>query len=332
MSELQDPYELPVVRAAELECSEAGSRWLVEGLWAWAGVGLIGGAPKCCKSWLGLDMALSIASGTACLNTFPVTSPGPTLVYLAEDSAAVVRSRLAGLCRLRQVDFKELPLDVITAPAVRLDLEKDQRRLAETVRRLRPRLLLLDPFVRLHRIDENSAAEVSALLAYLRELQRELELAIIIVHHVRKSGPGGLQAGQALRGSGDFHAWGDSNLYLRRQRDGLTLTIEHRAAPSPAPLTLSLLAGEDHPEPHLALADATPATSPEQRTEQLDAAVLKALSHATEPVSRSHLRATLRVRNESLGDTLARLADAGQVVRHGDRWALPASAVPVPTP
>ena len=31
----------------------------------------------------------------------------------------------------------------------------------ETARRLRPRLLLLDPLVRLHRLDENSAAEIS---------------------------------------------------------------------------------------------------------------------------------------------------------------------------
>lgn len=332
MSELTDPYELPVVRAAQLECADAGPRWLIEGLWAWAGVGLIGGAPKCCKSWLGLDMALSVASGTPCLDAFPVASAGPTLVYLAEDSASVVRSRLEGLCRLRQLDFDALPLDVITAPAVRLDLEKDQRRLAETVRKLRPRLLLLDPFVRLHRIDENSAAEVSALLAYLRELQRENELAVVVVHHVRKNGPGGLQAGQALRGSGDFHAWGDSNLYLRRQRDGLTLTIEHRAAPTPPPLTLTLLAGEEHLAPHLALADAATPPLNVQRTEQLDAAVLQALGRTSEPVSRASLRAALRVRNESLGEALTRLADTGKVVRHGDRWALSAPPVPVPAP
>ncbi|MBK8999599.1 MAG: AAA family ATPase [Myxococcales bacterium] len=48
----------------------------------------------------------------------------------------------------------------------------DQRRLHKTLAALRPRLLVLDPFVRLHRIDENSAAEVSAVLAFLREVQR----------------------------------------------------------------------------------------------------------------------------------------------------------------
>jgi len=34
------------------------------------------------------------------------------------------------------------------------------------VARLQPRLLILDPFVRLHRIDENASGEVAPLLAY----------------------------------------------------------------------------------------------------------------------------------------------------------------------
>jgi hypothetical protein len=53
--------------------------------------------------------------------------------------------------------------------------------------------------------------------------------------HARKGGAC-LRAGQALRGSSEFHAWGDSNLYLRRDGEALTLTAEHRAAPSSRPL------------------------------------------------------------------------------------------------
>ena len=52
--------------------------------------------------------------------------------------------------------------------------------------------------------------------------------------------------GQALRGSGDFWAWGDSNLHLSGRPNRLRLTVEHRAAPPPAPLSLHLLA-TDHP-------------------------------------------------------------------------------------
>jgi hypothetical protein len=83
--------------------------------------------------------------------------------------------------------------------------------------------------VRLHRIDENASGKVAPLLALLRELQRRHGVAVLVVHHARK-GAGGVRAGQALRGSSEFHAWGDSNLYLRRDGDGddLSLTVEHR--------------------------------------------------------------------------------------------------------
>ena len=44
-----------------------------------------------------------------------------------------------------------------------LDLSADRIALQEAVARLQPRLLILDPFVRLHRIDENASGEVAPL-------------------------------------------------------------------------------------------------------------------------------------------------------------------------
>ena len=44
---------LPVLRAADLDEPDQDGHWLVETLWPRAGVGIIGGAPKCGKSWLG---------------------------------------------------------------------------------------------------------------------------------------------------------------------------------------------------------------------------------------------------------------------------------------
>ena len=184
----EDDSVLPVVRASELDEPEPERRWLIDQLWARAGVGIIGGPPKCCKSWLGLDLAVSVASGTPCLDTFHVAEPGGSLVYMAEDAAPVVKQRLEGLCRHRGLELAALPIGVITAPSVRLDLPSDQRRLAATVRRHVPRLLLLDPFVRLHRINENQASDVAAVLGYLRELQRAHNLAVTVVHHARKNG------------------------------------------------------------------------------------------------------------------------------------------------
>jgi hypothetical protein len=44
-----------------------------------------------------------------------------------------------------------------------------------------------------------------------------------------------------LRGSGDIHAFGDSNLCLHRVREHLVLSSEHRAAPASLPIQLALV-------------------------------------------------------------------------------------------
>jgi hypothetical protein len=66
----------------------------------------------------------------------------------------VVRDRVEGLATARGLDLQRLPLYVITASSLRLDHRDDRDRLCETVAKITPVLLVLDPFVRLHAIDE----------------------------------------------------------------------------------------------------------------------------------------------------------------------------------
>jgi hypothetical protein len=287
---------------------------LVEPLWGESSVGVIGGAPKCAKTWLGLDLALSVATGTACLGRYAVPRPGPVLVYLAEDALAVVRQRVEGMARHRGLELAGVNLHVITVPALRLDREPHRQRLLETVRRLQPRLLLLDPLVRLHGIDENSATEVAGLLAYFRELQRQLDLSVILVHHTRKNAAGGASAGQGLRGSSDIHAFGDSNLYLRRASQRLVLLSEHRAAPASPPVYLELVA-TDAMMTHLEIVG-----EPEvERRRNLQERVLDLLAHG-ETLSRAKLRDTLSVKNQLLGEALEALEQAGRLTRTPAGW------------
>ena len=145
---------LPVVRACELNETTPEQRWLIDSLWAAEGAGVIGGSPKSLKSWLGLEMAVAVATGRPCLGRFDVPNKGPVLVYPAEDTQSDVKDRLTALCARRGLPLTSLDVHIITAPVLRLDLPVDHQRLNETVAALQPRLLLLDPFVRLHNADE----------------------------------------------------------------------------------------------------------------------------------------------------------------------------------
>ncbi len=305
---------LPVVRVGEIRSEESAQRWLVEGLWGARSVGVIGGAPKCAKTWLGLDMALSVATGTACLGKYAVPEPGPVLVYLAEDALLVVRERIAGMARHRGLDLARVEVHVITAPVLRLDRDRDRARLWETAKRIRPRLLVLDPLVRLHGIDENHAGEVAELLAYFRSLQRQFDLSVLLVHHTRKNAVGGVAAGQGLRGSGDIHAFGDSNLYLRRTQEHLVLSNEHRAAPASAPVHLELVA-TNAKTTHLEVIG----EFPDGKRRSLEEQVLDLLAQGA-VFTRAKLRDSLAVKNERLGAALESLERAGRLCRTPTGW------------
>jgi AAA domain len=322
---LNGDHSLPVVRVGEIKSEDNAQRWLVEELWGASSVGVIGGAPKCAKTWLGLDMALSVATGTACLGKYAVPEPGPVLVYLAEDALPVVRERVEGMAKYRGLDLGQVEVHVITAPTLRLDRDRDRARLWETTKRLRPRLLVLDPLVRLHGIDENNAGEVAELLAYFRSLQRQLDLSVLLVHHTRKNAAGGAAAGQGLRGSGDIHAFGDSNLYLRRTREHLVLSSEHRAAPASAPVYLELVATNaetTHLEVIAELQDGSTRLTADGKRRSLQEQVLDHLPEGV-AVTRAKLRDSLAVKNERLGEALGSLERAGQLCRTPAGWQRP---------
>ena len=315
---------LPVQPAHLLAQTTPGPPWLIQGLWADQAVGIVGGEPKCCKSFLALDMAVAVASGSPCLRHFPVARTGRVLLYAAEDAPHVVRQRLEGICRLTELDLARLDIQVITASSLWLDSLEDQSRLRETVDQLRPTLLLLDPFVRLHRRDENASSEVSALLGYLRNLQRQFQLAIAVVHHARKAAHH-LRAGQALRGSSDFHAWGDSNLYLRRRADQLSLTIEHRAAPGRTDLPLALQGATD--QLALCLLERTPVPVPPRSSSA--ELIHDVLARATAPLAFSELRQACHIRTETLCHTLAQMQRQRQIVKTDKGYQLTSIDSPV---
>src|SRR5262249_30888273 len=144
-------------------------------------------------------------------------------------------------------------------------------------------------------IDENHAGEVAELLAYFRSLQRQLDLSVVLVHHTRKNAAAGVAAGLGLRGSSDIHAFGDSNLYLRRSRDQLVLSSEHRAAPAWPPVSLELVAS-DAATTHLeVVGDVGDGSTPLIRDgprRSLEQRVLELLSQGG-PLTRAKLRESL---------------------------------------
>lgn len=277
----------------------------------------VGGLPKSLKTWLATEIALAVAAGTKALGRFDAKTQGPVVFFGAEDQPPALRVRFQAVADARAIRLKSVPLFLLDTTELRLDDLTQLARLHKTVEAARARLVVLDPFVRMARIDENSAQEVSGVLGSLRALQREHDVAVLVVHHMRKSPAARL--GQQLRGSGDFAAWSDSALYTVRRDDEqqIVLSAEHRAAPAPAPLRVRL---ELHETPHLVVDDDTPAGATDY--DSLESAIVEHLSKASKPVTGLELLRAVRVRKSRLLGALRALRARGTITRSDDGWRL----------
>jgi len=301
----------PVLRIDLIEIKPAEALWLIEPLWGATAVGILGGQSRAGKTWLACELAVAVATGTPALGRFPTRTQGPVLFFAAEDEPPDLRARIEGIAIVRGVPFTGLPVFLLNIGQLRLDSDEDVARLRATIIELDPRLVILDPFVRLVGIDENSATEVSAVLASLRAIQRDLGCSVLLTHHLRKAPSSHL--GQQLRGSGDFAAWSSSMLFITRRDDRRLLHVEHRNAPMPPPVLLCFKA---EPRPHLCVVDAPTADSG-----LLDKAILDLLASGR-PHTTVDLRDTLKIRKATLIETLSKLRAQDLVVRTPTGWRL----------
>lgn len=80
------------ITAAELQQLRLPQiKWIVPDLLP-AGLTILAGSPKSGKSWLALDLALSVASGAEVLDQ--VTRAGSVIYYALEDSPSRVQARI----------------------------------------------------------------------------------------------------------------------------------------------------------------------------------------------------------------------------------------------
>lgn len=343
-TEVAPAPRMPFARIADIERLPEGERWLVEGFLASGSITVLASTPKAGKTWTALALAVGVASGTPALGRFHVSSPGPVLLFHAEDDSRAVRERIESIALGQGIAFDAtLPIHVITATTLKLDAEEDRTNLEELLAHLQPKLLVLDPLVRLHAGAESYVGHMAELFGYLRSLQRRFAVAILLTHHVAKNRSGSTQPGQAMRGSGDIHAAYDHGATLQRQADGsVLLSLEHRSAPSPDPIAFRILSKPggattfdiidepfaDDPEPRVRPEVPRASAPTRASTVSVHEQVLSLLGNAPKPLSQVTIRKTLQVRNETLTGILRELQDQGRIENLGRMQGWRITALP----
>lgn len=231
--------------------------WLIDGVVTEGSCGFIAGEPKTWKSWLGYDMALSIATGADFMGYFPVRNPGPVLYIQEEDPLPVLKTRGAKIWTGKATDKLTLDSDggifwlppkheqgfdpdimAYVQQGVTISDEAWQLWLDETLEEGMEgepyRMMVIDTLMMTAgSVDENRAQEMTTkIFRPLKVMARKHNVAIKVVHHLGKS-QDRQRMGQRMLGSVANHAWGEDSLYLLRSgKDKVKMEFESKVAPA----------------------------------------------------------------------------------------------------
>lgn len=238
-------------------------RWLVDDSWVEGSVGFISGRSKSYKTWIAIDLALSIVSGKDFLGRFPVRKTGPVLLIQEEDPTGVLQERLRLIAKSKdmspqvrecrddfiKIDYPEYPLHIINLQGFSLGSEDRVNQVRGLIAKINPVLVILDPLIVMlpQGVDEYKGGDISRVLQSVKMWREEFGCAIAIVHHWNKGkSDEGERFAEHMYGSFAFHAWLESAIHVMPvvpedggQIKSVLVEREFKAAPSGRSLRLT---------------------------------------------------------------------------------------------
>jgi hypothetical protein len=168
-------------------------RWLIRGIWPAGAYGVTAAEMNAGKTWAALDLAVSTASGTAWLGTYPIDDPGPVLVFAGEGGEASIVRRIRAICASRDLKAEDLPITICTRAPHLADVTH-RLAFAEQVQLLRPRLVILDPlYLALGGADGKNIYGKGELLEKPQHICEDVGASLVVVTHHNRSGRSGAQ-------------------------------------------------------------------------------------------------------------------------------------------
>lgn len=228
---------LPLLQIASV--LERPIEYLIDGLWLLDSVGFCSAQPKSCKTWLSLELGISVASGTKAFGHYQAKK-GKVIAFNAEDDPArATKQRIKGFCNAKGIKLESLDFHLIDLPSLLIDDPSIQKRIEQTIIEERPALMILDPFFNLHGKDEDRSKELSPLLQFLRILSRKHQTSLMLICHDKKPSRGSpIRRASQARGSNSLEGWADNMIFLddvKYQPDLTKIQITHRSGPPVAP-------------------------------------------------------------------------------------------------
>jgi len=248
-------------------------RPLIEGYLNIDSLACIFGPPKSFKTFVAIDIAMSIANGRHWIDEHSVH--GGPVVYIAAEGVAGLSKRVQAWMAahegadLSRVSWIAGSVDLFGGSVIDRDRGTDE--MCEILAELKPVLVVVDTLARCALgAEENSSRDMGHVVANLDRLRRSCGACVLAVHHSGKDRNAGMRGSSALLGAVD------TALQVRRSGDdrvSVSTTAQKDMEEAPdVPLRLVSRSGSLY----VVAADVVPSEAQENRAER-DGAALAAL-------------------------------------------------------
>ena len=211
-NQLANGFQFELLRGSDIATMEFPEHpFLVRDLFSEHSVNLLAGEEGCGKSLLVMNLALAVAGGAASWLNYKIAKHGKVL-YLNnelgfEDFARRLKDMSKGF--IGKLDHLVVPKEV---PAI-IDCWDS---LEDTCRDESPCLIIVDCLYFAHDQDENDSSSMKSLMRRFLALRDRYDLAVLLVHHLKKNSRTEKMHNDQMRGSNVFGGITDTVLQIRR--------------------------------------------------------------------------------------------------------------------
>lgn len=177
-----------------------GVSWLVQDWLPDKSITFLVSPPESYKTWILLDLAVSISTGVPFLGSYEVNQTGPTLIIQQEDSHSGLTDRLALIVEQKlgmnpELDgdtwkvpsMPDIPIFIHPSRMLRFDNKKVVEELEKQIEVIKPKVIMIDPLYSTTAGVDNYMADLANQMMVLKTWRDKYGCSFVIAHHSRKN-------------------------------------------------------------------------------------------------------------------------------------------------
>ncbi|ERL97151.1 hypothetical protein HIMB11_02193 [Rhodobacteraceae bacterium HIMB11] len=185
--------------------------FLIEGILPRNGLSAIVGPSYCYKTFIALDMALSVA---ACLPFHEMDTQQGTVIYVNGEGRYGIMTRINAWCQSKSLDPKRLPFILSKSP-INLRDPAELAKLLDIYQNIPDvRLIVIDTLNRnAGGMNENAPVDMAEFVNACSSMVHHFDCAVCVIHHTGKDTSSG------ARGHSSFYAALDTEISVKKLGD-----------------------------------------------------------------------------------------------------------------